>query len=236
MAVYLNGVLTNWANSTSASSGSGGAFYIGASAYNGTIDEVFLLNRTLGAGEVYQIFLDGNNSKHVGTLNANETNKNEIWSVAVTPNDHTADGVTVFSNNLTIGNVAPTVTSATINSTNPLTNDTNQNLTIQTITGVSDVDNEAVENITDWRLNNGTGYTSFAVLNMPFETNISSNSSNLTRDYSTYGNNGTLGGGTSANMPTWNNSGMVGGAYVFDGVNDYVATADINAINGASHT
>ena len=113
-------------------------------------------------------------------------------------------------------NTAPVILSAILNSTYG-TNKTTENLSVY-FSGVSDDDGDAVTNITDWRVDGN----SIAVLNMPFDSNIYSNETGGIRDYSTYENNGTLGGGNSANSPTWTSSGKIGGAYDFDGVNDYV--------------
>ena len=113
-------------------------------------------------------------------------------------------------------NTAPVILSAILNSTYG-TNKTTENLSVY-FSGVSDDDGDAVTNITDWRVDGN----SIAVLNMPFDSNIYSNETGGIRDYSTYENNGTLGGGNSANSPTWTSSGKIGGAYDFDGVDDYV--------------
>ncbi|MBS3066130.1 LamG domain-containing protein, partial [Candidatus Pacearchaeota archaeon] len=129
-----------------------------------------------------------------------------------------------------VDSYVPIIQQVILNSTNPSINDTNQNLTAYPINAI-----DSTENITDWRLNNGTGYTSWAVLNMPFESNISVNDSLAVRDYSTYWNNGTLGGGgTIANMPNWTLSGKVGGAYVFDGTNDYIRVPDSNSLDAGT--
>ena len=86
---------------------------------------------------------------------------------------------------------------------------------------------DAITNITDWRVNE----SSIAVLNLPFDTEITSTASGAVRDYSTFGNNGTLGGGTSGYKPTWTSSGKVGGAYEFDGVDDYVDCGNSESLN-----
>ena len=123
-------------------------------------------------------------------------------------------------------NTAPVILSAILNSTYG-TNKTTENLSVY-FSGVSDDDGDAVTNITDWRVDGN----SIAVLNMPFDSNIYSNETGGIRDYSTYENNGTLGGGNSANSPTWTSSGKIGGAYDFDGVNDYVGLGgDVSGIS-----
>lgn len=45
---------------------------------------------------------------------------------------------------------------------------------------------------------------------------------NSTTDSSTYGNNGVLGGGDSTKAPQYTTSGRIGGAYTFDGTNDFI--------------
>ena len=58
---------------------------------------------------------------------------------------------------------------------------------------------------------------------MPFDTNVYTTSKGAVRDYSTYGNNGTLGEGAASYSPSWTTAGKIGGAYVFDAINDYIA-------------
>ncbi len=196
--------------------------------FNGSIDEFRIYNRTLSFEQIRQLFLEGNASKHLTTIVHNETEVGEVWSVAVTPNDNqpNTDGTTVLSNNVTIQqavqvNNTPTIAQVILNTTNPATNDTNQNLTVFII-NATDADGQPVRNITDWRRNN----LSIALLNMPFETNVTSTAVKAVRDYSVFNNNGTLGNGTAASAPIWNLSGRVGGAYVFDGINDFIAIQD----------
>ncbi|MEM4246945.1 MAG: LamG-like jellyroll fold domain-containing protein, partial [Candidatus Woesearchaeota archaeon] len=139
------------------------------------------------------------------------------------------------SNNLSVNAIAsttvlvppPTLTKVDLNTTNPLTNDTNQNLTAFVINAV-DPTGFPVQNITDWRRNG----TSIAVLNLPFDTNVSSVEAAAVRDYSTFARNQTLGDGSLSNSPNWTASGRVGGAYLFDGVNDII-TGNISNISNA---
>ncbi|PJE81320.1 hypothetical protein COU58_03140 [Candidatus Pacearchaeota archaeon CG10_big_fil_rev_8_21_14_0_10_32_42] len=113
-------------------------------------------------------------------------------------------------------NRIPVVTNVLLvsSSGNNLTND---NLTVSYSS--TDADGDFITNITDWRLDG----TSIAVLNMPFDKNVAELTAGAVRDYSTYGNNGTLGGGTKTYSPTWNSSCQVGGCYEFDGIDDYVS-------------
>jgi parallel beta-helix repeat protein len=73
--------------------------------------------------------------------------------------------------------------------------------------------------IYDWRKHG----TSVAVLNMPFDTEVSTTTVGAVKDYSIYSNDGTLGGGNASRMPVWTSSGISGGAYSFDGVDDYIS-------------
>lgn len=118
-------------------------------------------------------------------------------------------------------NGAPYVTGIVLNSSNGR-NSTLENLSVYYSQG--DYDNEPVNVTTDWRVNE----TSIAVLNMPFNLNRSTLGGEV-KDYSTYKNNGTLGNITPGTNPNWTSAGKVGGAYLFDGVNDV-----INAGNSSS--
>ncbi len=97
------------------------------------------------------------------------------------------------------------------------TNYTTENLTV--FFNESDVEGDFYTNITDWRVNG----TSIAVVNMPFNSYENTTNSGAVKDYSTSGNNGTLGGGTSSAAPSWTSNGKVGGGYLFDGVDDYIS-------------
>ncbi len=120
-------------------------------------------------------------------------------------------------------NNPPAVSSVVLNSSSGLNLDSD-NLTVSFVASDSDV-GDSVSNITDWRING----QSIAVLNLPFDTNISSTMIGAVKDYSTYGNNGQLGGGNVANSPTWTYSSTNRGGYSFDGASDY-----INVPNSAS--
>jgi hypothetical protein len=95
----------------------------------------------------------------------------------------------------------------------------------------ADADSDTLTTIVDWRRNG----SSIDVLNMAFDSNITSLTAGAIKDYSSYGNNGQLGGGTAAYVPTWSSTdGVKGGYYSFDGTNDYIDTADINSLDGAT--
>jgi hypothetical protein len=123
-------------------------------------------------------------------------------------------------------NEMPVVSNLVLNSSFG-TNTTNENLSIY-FSGY-DADGDYITNITDWRVSGN----SIAVLNLPFDKRVDSVATGAVRDYSTYGNNGTLGGGTPANVPSWNLSGKIGGKYIFDGVNDYISVPHDSSLTNA---
>lgn len=86
----------------------------------------------------------------------------------------------------------PVVNSSLINSTNPATNDTNENLTAHVTT--TDGDGDSVKVMYTWLL----GGNPIALLNLPFEADGSSN----TTDYSGYTHSGVVVGGAF-----WNSTG-----------------------------
>ncbi len=120
--------------------------------------------------------------------------------------------VTGWTSHAGANNSAPTITRVDINSTDPATNNTDQNITIYP-RNVTDSDRDRVFNITNW-FKDGNSMT---VLYLPFESNITDPSvSNTIRDYSGLGRNGTGTGG--APTLTWTNSTSArGGAYIYDG-------------------
>ena len=102
----------------------------------------------------------------------------------------------------------PSVSSVVLNSSSG-TNTTSENLSVSFSATVC---SGSAYNVTDWRLNGA----SIALLNMPFNKNVSSATTGAVGDYSTYGNNGTLNG------TIWVSNGEVGGAYNFSATNDRV--------------
>jgi len=123
------------------------------------------------------------------------------------------------------GNNFPVVTNVILNSTYG-TNRTYENLSVYFSS--IDANFDAITNITDWRVNGN----SIARLNFAFDKRIHTGS---VRDYSTYLNNGNLGGGNSSKSPSWILGGKIGGAYNFDGVDDkinLVSFSNLTTSNG----
>jgi hypothetical protein len=107
-------------------------------------------------------------------------------------------------------NYVPNATAVVLNATST-ENLTQDNLTLHY--SVFDSDNDDVKNITTWFVDN----YSITVLNMPFDGNLTAESRTKVRDYSGYGNNGTV-------NATWNRTaGYDGrGAYQFDGTGQVI--------------
>jgi len=191
--------------------------------FNGTIDNIKVYNRTLSSDQILAL-----HNNLTNTIVSNETgNPGENWKVCITPNDATVDGTTRCSNDLVIltNNSAPTHTTPILNATT-VNNLTTDNLTAYNQT-TNDIDGDTVNNMYDWRVNG----TSIAVLNMNFDVN-NSGGTNITKDYSTYGNNGTVGNNNATRMPFWNATGGFdgGGAYQFDGVDDYINLSNTSSL------
>jgi len=228
MSIYVNGVLKSTLNIGATSNAFGRwSNYLGIGRdysdwtgyFNGSIDEVQIYNRALSAQEInasYQasLYKYYNNFTNLSS----GTYKYLSYAFDQAGNVNNTDERYFILNNKPTG---PTSVKLNATSANNLTTD---NLTVY-ISGSSDADNDSLTNITDWRKNGN----SIAVLNMPFDTNISSTATGAVKDYSTYGNNGTLASGTSA--PTWISNGKIGGAYSFDGTNDYLTVAKSSSLN-----
>jgi len=210
-----------------------------ANNYSGVIDEVALWNRTFTPEQIKDLYVRGAARLNLSVRSCDDAlcagesfvdvNDTSAQNLGVSANqffqylfEFSTDNVSVTPElyNVTIHyreRAAPTIAQVILNTTNPLTNDTNENLTAFII-NATDQDGNRVRNISDWRVDN----LSIAVLNMPFE---GGSNSTFTRDYSIFGSNGTVSGAF------WNQTGGFdgGGAYQFDGVND-----DINASNHSS--
>ena len=144
---------------------SGGAKYIGSNVYfranldlsgipltseyiqpnvfrdrNITIDEVKVYNRSISSEQNEATYYAGLLNHSIETIVGQETEVGDVWSVAVTPNDGTDDGITLVSNTLTIVNFVPTVSSVTWNDTT----DVKTNQTVNCTITASDDDNDAM--------------------------------------------------------------------------------------------
>lgn len=182
--------------------------------FNGSIDEVRIHSRALSHLEVNASFNASTYSylRNFTTLTEGATYTYKAYTLDLAANSN-ATQMRIFT-----VNTRPTLSNVILNST------FGSNLTTENITAHytdTDGDGDTLTVITDWRENG----TSLAVFNLPFDTNISDNSTDAVKDYSTYGNNATL-GENSSTMPIWTTVGKVGGGYDFDGVDDYIFIED----------
>ncbi|MBU0757143.1 MAG: hypothetical protein KKF44_03705, partial [Nanoarchaeota archaeon] len=183
---------------------------------NGTLDEVKIYNYSLSPEQIWANYEAGLAGKSAKTIVFNETTTGDEWLCSVTPNDGYQDGLTKNSTAVTIvsNNVPTWVDDPEIYPYTPLSS---QNLTCNF--NVTDVNGDSITNITNWYKDN----KSITVLYMPFE---GGSNSTYTKDYSGYGNDGTV---TSA---TWNQTGgKIGGAYAFDGNADYIDIGSSSYLN-----
>jgi len=118
----------------------------------------------------------------------------------------------------------PTITSVSLDSTTA-NNFSGEDLIIS-LEGVSDPQNDPITNTTNWYADGN----SITVLNLAFDTN----SSTTVKDYSGDSNDAILGNGTAQSKPTWISSGILGGAYDFDGVDDRMLLVNNEELNSTS--
>lgn len=192
--------------------------------FNGTIDEVRIYNRSLSASEIYQHYIEGSNKLNTSVITSSETSVGDVWMCSVTPNDGLDNGLTKYSLNLTIQATLPAVSSSNLTAAHNFTLDD-----LYCNASLSGGDGGYAWPIFNWYKNN----IPYAVLNMPFGTNAGT-AANAVKDYSGYNNHGTLGSGSST--PTWTSSGVFGGAYNFDGGNDYIDLGKPNSLNFTGYT
>jgi hypothetical protein len=131
------------------------------------------------------------------------------------------DEAMIFNRSISASEIREIYLDGHINDSSTVTTD--QDLAVAS-NNTADDDADDTVKIFNWYRNG----TSITVLNMPFETNTSSNDTDKIRDYSPYENNGTLGAGDISQVPTWTDQGRNGstGAYDFDGTDDYINLTD----------
>jgi hypothetical protein len=179
----------------------------------------------------------GGYTKDLYALNA--TNGSKIWnyttgsSVTSSPAIGPDGTIYVGSNDKLVyaigtltGNQAPTHDNPKLNATSA-NNLTSDNITCYNQT-TSDPNGDNVTNVYNWYKNSQP----LMLLNLPFDSD-DSGGVNTTKDYSGKNNNGQLGNATNGDAaePTWTSAGRVGGAYAFDGSNDYVSLGKPNSLN-----
>jgi len=108
------------------------------SAFNGSIDEVQIYNRSLSAEQIFALY-----QNRTDTIVANETADSDIWHACVTPNDGEQDGSEVCSNTVTIGTESPVILNISNFETVSIFEDTVRLLNFSVIVE----DNDSVSNI-----------------------------------------------------------------------------------------
>ncbi|MGV8168987.1 MAG: right-handed parallel beta-helix repeat-containing protein [Candidatus Nanoarchaeia archaeon] len=199
--------------------------------FGGEIDELMIFNYDLSPAQIQEVYNAGLAGHGLEKIVSNEIASGGNWTVAVTSTDLYEESTEVASSAAYVrSNVAPVISAVVLNAST-INNYTSNNLTVYV--AASDENGQPIYNITDWRLNG----TSIAVLNMPFDTDYFATTADGLKDYSTFGNNGTLGGGTSSAVPTWTSGSdcKVGGCYDFDGNDNYISGKNMT-INPAGFT
>jgi len=128
-------------------------------------------------------------------------------------------------------NDPPTHDRPVLNSTGTGLARINENLTLWNMS-TYDKNGDTVNNIVVWHKDG----RSWPILYMPFDDPVVTNSTGEIKDYSSFMNNGTLGGGTYAYRPTYRTDGVLGGCYRFDGVNDYINVSDSDIFSRTENT
>ncbi len=196
-----------------------------SSGLRGLLDELVVYNLSLSSNQIKQLYDDALNFTNKSTIISEHTKHFDNWSIVVTPTDSRDDGISK-SSWLIIENTPPTHSTPVINaSDNPL-NRSSANISVFA-QNAADNDNDNISFAFDWRLNG----LSISLLNLPFNNDQSDVSSGAIKDLSTYGNNATLGGGLQSSAPLWSSSDVTGGAYVFDGVDDYIVVPNSSSLS-----
>jgi hypothetical protein len=146
-----------------------GRYNAGSFPFEGKLDEVKFFNRVLSGNQIATMY--NNCLNQDGTYNGNfrdniivshETRTGEKWKTEVIPNDNTSDGDATTSNEVLIK--FPQITGTTINSgdTEAFSSDNLLNIT------TPDHGNGA-KMISDWQVDDGSGFESIKIIDMPFD-------------------------------------------------------------------
>ncbi len=214
--IYIDGQLDNTetytATLTADKNNMIGRLSDGGQYFSGQIDEVRVYNRSLSADEIDLLYKSNlqKSSTSGWSLSMNMTNLSRGDYYYSASACDLADNCNATEERVwTRINTAPVADSVVLNSSSG-DDRAYDNLSVTIESHDFDAE-DTVFNITDWRVEN----ESLAVLNMPFE---GGSNSTWTRDYSKNENNGTV------FCAIWNISGgKVGGAYEFDGDDDYIS-------------
>ncbi|MFC1696710.1 LamG-like jellyroll fold domain-containing protein [Nanoarchaeota archaeon] len=180
----------------------------GAPLYmKGYIDEFIFTNITLSSEQIAALY-----NNRTDLIVSQETSKSDSWQACITPNDGTQDGQTKCSNTLTIQG-PPTHTTPLLQSSSN-TNKSDENITVYP-QNLVDPNGHDVKKIISWKKDTNP----IEILNIPFE---GGSNTTYTKDYSGYNIPVTV------NYTSWQSNGGYDakGAYLFNGINDYIALPD----------
>ncbi|MBI2449392.1 right-handed parallel beta-helix repeat-containing protein, partial [Candidatus Pacearchaeota archaeon] len=217
--LYVDGILeASMTNNTLDSCDGNARTFIGARDiiaaplyFNGSIDEVTIWNRALSEDEIKASY----NAKTF-SLFRNFTSLSEgRYDFRAFAIDSAGNYNQTETRTVTILDVTP----PQLNFTNPTPPNGTNTPNSSVIINVSIIEQNLRNVIFNWNKTNYTIYNDSLVLMMNFDNRSSlGENDTFVRDLSRYGNNGTCIG---ANCPKWKSSGKYGGAFDFDGVNDY---------------
>ena len=168
----------------------------------------------------------GSNYECMGSMASSENNSGDYNLT----NAHVADCGYYQTNIYCRLNNKPTQDTPILNSSSG-ENLSQDNLTVYS-ENLTDLDGNDVTPVFDWRESG----SSIAVLNMPFNNNVTSTNAGALRDYSSYENNATLGGGNKSKVPTWEKDCVFGGCYEFDGKDDIIDVGSIGISDSNERT
>jgi len=160
----------------------------------------------------------------VGDIEAIDTTKDEGWKCSANAYSQatTQESGWVTSENVIILNTPPIFTTSEIvlNSTFG-TNMSNESLIVYPKNSF-DIDNDPIENITNWKVN-GIPVT---VLNLPLISSKVNGNYNWTYDFSGYHNDGKF-----IDKPHYLNKGIINGSFEFTDANDAITIQDSNTLD-----
>ncbi|MFC1690716.1 LamG-like jellyroll fold domain-containing protein [Nanoarchaeota archaeon] len=234
MKIYINGQLAktktidhtgpigkpNTQNTYLMSTGGAG------SVLNGSLDEARIYNRSLSAEQIKAIY-----NNHTDLIVSQETSVGETWQACVTPNDGIQEDDEQCSNIIAVSDVTPTQGNPLLVSSSG-TNSTYENLTVYN-QSTSDGDGDSVKNIISWYERTSPQ----TILNMPFEAltilhkPVSDEAGAWYLENNYYDATANSNDGSCTDCPTYTADGKIGGAYEFDGTNDYINVGDDSSLN-----
>jgi hypothetical protein len=118
----------------------GGSTKGGFAGWNGWIDDVRIYNRSLSVEQIQANYQAGIDGHALIILAANETYRDDVWTVAVTPNDLIEDGTTTVSGSLVVNNTIPGPPT-TFTPTDGIWGGWNETIVLN-CTGATDADND----------------------------------------------------------------------------------------------